>query len=340
MGRVLHDGRHVLVHTGQAPHGTLVDHHVVADPHLPVGEERGQVGAFLRVVGVDQEQGAAASVQVVANGFLLVAHQVGPGSRHHEDAAVRRDFHLAEQRETPDDVALVLEQLEQPVVAGLVGQVDVMFAVAFQEVDGLLAFPRDLDQRVGHVRFEVAVDVLGLALAFEHDRSVGGDVVLAGDAGFEIGVYEFVGDVVRMILELVQHVVDLVLLHGFGPAGSEESHNVDVLVQLFQHADGQVREAEPLVGGRVVPLGVPRADQVHEGQDADHQQDQGRGVGAVPRGAPPQQVPHRLPLQDQPGRSERQAGQQDDQDRARCRRVRCVEVPADQDQDEPQVSGG
>ena len=30
-----------------------------------------------------------------------------------------------------------------------------------------------------------------------------------------------------------------------------------------QHADGQVREAEPLVGRRVEPLGVTRTDQVH-----------------------------------------------------------------------------
>ena len=149
-----------------------------------------------------------------------------------------------------------------------------MLAVALDDVDDALARPGQAHQAVGDLLLLGVGQLLRLVLGLQHHRAVGLDVVAPGQSGLAIGIDDLPGEAPAGVAGvLLEEVLGHALARLIAP---EEGHRVDVRLQIAQELDGLGGQAVAPVLGEVEPRVVAVGHGLHDGHDAEEEQDHDR----------------------------------------------------------------
>ena len=272
MRLVLGHDRHGRSRSEQAADARNIHHHVVTHIHTPL---LGQFHVAVRGLGIEQEQRLAALLQVVLDHLLFVVEKIGARTGDHQQRAVVGHVILLAQQQLLDFVVLVLQRLLDVRKSFRIAAVDVLLAVAREEVDLFVLLAGHFDQRVGQILLGLRRDPFLLTVALEHGRVVRRDVVPLGDGRLLIRIHHLVLEVRRVVRVLLQEVLHL-------PAfvRPEEGDHVHVPVQVFQHLPGLFSQAELLRSGGVGAQAVAVGHEIDHHQQAENHQRHEDGVRA------------------------------------------------------------
>ena len=147
-----------------------------------------------------------------------------------------------------------------------------------RQIDPVLAFPRQLEQRIDDLALFELGDLLLFVAAFQHQRVVAADAVVLGAARIAVRVDEFVAEASVVRLQLGQQQFELGV---FPPLHKGES--VDIPVQRLERLHRQVGEAVQPSLSQIEALGIAIAQKIDHGHNAkDHD--------AAPKGVEPAAV--------------------------------------------------
>ena len=132
------------------------------------------------------------------------------------------------------------------------------------QIDLVLAFARQLEQRVDNLALLEFGDLLLFVAAFEYQRVVAANAVFLGFYGIAVGIDKLVAKPPAIGFQFGQQQFELRVL-----AALHKGQGVNILIQGFERLDRQIGDAVQLALGQVEALGIAIAQEIDHRHDAE-----------------------------------------------------------------------
>ena len=221
-----------------------------------------------------------ALVQITPQHLDLAGQEICLRAAHDDDRSVCGDILLLCEHQLLGPIVVPAERRGNSAVAFAFRRDRIFLAVTLHEIDLLLLTGHGLDERVRQVLLGIGGRTLTAVLVFDDHRAIALNVVLARLHRLGVRIDVLHGNLVRVVVVLVETAPEAVELRRF-----IEDEKLDRRVQIAQKLHRLLGEAVLFVRGQVPALVLTRREIVDGDDDAqpgEHTRRRERAVARLP----------------------------------------------------------